>query len=176
MEFDGQDDFIECPDRPALNPLGAWSICTWVRASSWVHPRDAADYIVSKDDWKNGARGYVLRFAAAGQPDFTIGVGNNWSEVRDRTPRPLNAWVHLAAVFDGRRKVLFVNGEEKGVHEERRPIAASKFALRLGRGAFDPNRRFHGTIDELALFDIPLTADDIRQVYELGQSGTPLAR
>lgn len=176
LEFDGKDDYLECPDAPSLNPSGALSVCAWVQPRSWVHPQDAADYVISKDDWKNGDRGYVLRFAAAGQPDFTLGVGSNWSGVRGPNRQPLGEWVHLAAIYDGQRKVLLVNGVEQAVYPETARISASPVPLRIGRGAFAPQRRFHGLIDEVAIFDLALTADDIRIIYGLGRAGTPLAR
>ena len=177
FQFDGRDDFVECPDRPSLNPREAATLCAWVKARSWVAPDDAIDYVISKDDWKQGARGYVLRFAWGGRINFTTGDGRKWSNRpnwRNEAGQPLETWLHVAAVFDGHHHVLLVNGQEIATIPVDQPIAASPFPLRVGRGAFDPKRRFHGLIDEVAVFDIALTVDDIGRIYQLGEAGTPL--
>ena len=44
-----------------------------------------------------------------------------------------------------------------------------------GKGTYDKNRRFQGEIDEVAIFDMALTVDDIRIIYRMGNYGQSLA-
>lgn len=92
-------------------------------------------------------------------------------------------WFHLAAVYDPaeRRVVQYANGVRVGDEE-----IIEKFyidTLRIGPAEIgnwgQPFRKtpafavrnLNGTIDELAVYDAPLTADEIRRLY---QEGKPL--
>ena len=88
----------------------------------------------------------------------------------------LDTWYHLAAVYDGWNLVLLVNGVEVGVQPTNKPISISPQPLRIGRGPFAQDRRFDGTIDEVAVFDMALTAADLQAVIDLGHSGKGLAK
>jgi hypothetical protein len=87
----------------------------------------------------------------------------------------LSTWMHLAAVYDGQNEVLSVNGAEVVTLPASDAIAVSPKPLRLGRGPFDQKRRFHGLIDEVAIFDMALTAADLQAIIDLGRAGKPLA-
>jgi hypothetical protein len=176
LSFDGKDDFVECADQPGLNPSQALTICAWVRPQSWLKLADSQDYLLSKDDWSRGSHGFVLRFAFGGQLDLTLGHAEGWAGVKTETRVPLDQWVHVAAIYDGRHEVVLLNGIEQGSRTFDQQITASRFLLRIGRGAYAEQRRFHGLIDEVAMFDIALTAADIQAIYELGVSGEQLAQ
>ncbi len=171
LYFDGIDDYVEFPADADDRATTALSICLWARPEAWVHPSDAADYLVSQDDWRRGAHGFVLRFAAGGQADFTIGTGRQWSEVRDSERQAIGNWVHLVAVYDGQRKTLYINGVSVASHPETQPIAPSSFALRIGRGKFAPKRGFHGVLDEIVVAHSAFSASDIQEVFDLGVHG-----
>lgn len=176
LDFNGRDNLVECPDNPSLNPTGAMTIVAWARPDSWRNPNDVHDYVVGKDDWAQGARGFTLRFGHGGELDATIGHGSNWLSVVTKERQPLHEWIHVAAVYDGRNLVTLVNAVELATQPLDRPIAPSPFPLMVGGGPYGRDRRFQGQIDEVALFDTALTADDIRVLYELGKAGTRLCK
>lgn len=90
-------------------------------------------------------------------------------------------WFHIVAVYDpaGRRVVQYVNGEEVGSEE----ITDEYFidTLRIGAGEIGnwgqpfretpwfSVRNLNGTIDELAIFDAALSADEVHALYEQGK-------
>lgn len=78
----------------------ALTVSAWIKAATLS---TEADYIVSKGDWDQayslGISGGHLRFAIGGymlQCDDLI---------------PLNQWVHVAGVYDGKQLVVMVNGK-----------------------------------------------------------------
>jgi hypothetical protein len=176
LSFDGRDDVVQCADQPSLNPQAALTICAWIRPESWQKPNMAHDYVLSKDDWSRGPHGFVLRLGTGGQLDLTLGQGSGWSTAKTESKVKLGQWTHIAAVYDGQRQVLLVNGVEQSSLPFARPIAASTYPLRIGLGAYAKDRRFHGLIDEVALFATALPAADLRAIYDLGTAGQPLAR
>jgi hypothetical protein len=171
LEFAGAEHFVECPDQPSLNPAISFTLCAWVRASA----TGAVDDIVSKEDWGGGSElGYVLKFHE-GRPSCNFGNGRNWLWILAPKAAELSTWMHLAAVYDGQNEVLSVNGAEVVTLPASDAIAVSPKPLRLGRGPFDQKRRFHGLIDEVAIFDMALTAADLQAIIDLGRAGKPLA-
>ena len=59
LDFDGPDDYVECPDQPSLNPTEAISVCAWLRQRT-VLSSGGADDVLSKEEWGGGTgRGFV---------------------------------------------------------------------------------------------------------------------
>jgi hypothetical protein len=165
----GPADYVECPDNKSLNP-SAFTICTWVKERS-----RQGGYFVSKEDWEGGGdRGYVLRCGQLNRVvDLTIG-GGVWQEVRSDIGLELGRWHHVAATYDGKQTAVFVNGVKRGSTALKRPIAHSRYNLRIGGGTFDKNRTLDGTLDELAIFGRALTEAEIQSVYQMGLNGKGL--
>ncbi|WP_439625987.1 LamG domain-containing protein [Gemmata sp.] len=86
-------------------------------------------------------------------------------------------WNHLVACRLPDRLELYVNGELAGTSSADPGDETTPCRLmvgRLKRGAqpgIDQERAFVGRIDELAVYDRPLTAGDVRRHYELGAGG-----
>lgn len=95
----------ESYDGKAGKPFAAPIISKTLTVSAWIKPasRSAeADYIVSKGEWNQGyslglSNGH-LRFAIDG------------AMLQCDEPIPLNQWVHVAGVFDGRQMAVLVDG------------------------------------------------------------------
>ncbi len=169
LEFAGPEHYVECADQPSLNPTGAITVCAWAKQMSVVNPVGADD-IVSKQEH----RGYVLCLNHE-LPTFSFGTSPEWLRVMGPQKLGHDTWIHLAAVYDGTSDVLLVNGIEVGALATTKSIPVSPTPLRVGRGPFDQSRRFHGVIDEVAIFDMALTATDLQAIIDLGRGGKPLA-
>src|SRR5207342_1176195 len=70
-------------------------------------------------------------------------------------------WTHLAATYDGSVVALYVNGAQVATQFTTGPIASSGNALRIGSNSIwgEP---FNGLIDEVRVYNQPLTAAQIR--------------
>ena len=174
LEFAGSEQYVECPDQPSLNPASALTICAWVWNRAAVRP-NGADDIVSKEEWGGGSgRGFCLRLHDR-RANFNFGSGPDWLQVQAPQPLPQGEWQHLAGIYDGQNEVLLVNGVEVGSQSTTKAISASPRPLRIGRGPFADDRRFHGLVDEVAIFDMALTAADIQAIVNLGREGRSLS-
>ena len=83
-------------------------------------------------------------------------------------------WFHFAAVADGKRIRLYVNGKEKvskrqGSDRQPEPFTNSEEPLTIGTG-------LDGTIDEVMILDRALTEDEIKEAMELGKRRESLDR
>jgi hypothetical protein len=87
-------------------------------------------------------------------------------------------WHHLVAQRSGGRMELYMDGEPAQSAPLRPGAATEACRLLLGRLKPEPrlpgrvhSRPFVGRIDELALYDRPLSPEEVRRHYELGTSG-----
>jgi hypothetical protein len=177
LQFDGKDDLVDCGNDASLNPGRELTICAWVRPEEWQQGGNIPDYIVGKDDWKQpGIRGFSTRFARGGELALVMAGDKTWVGTESAGKQPLRQWVHVAGVYDGENLVTLINGVEAGTRSFDRPVKASPLPLVIGGSPFGKERRFNGIIDEVAVFDLALTFDDIRTIYGLGASGNALTK
>jgi hypothetical protein len=87
-------------------------------------------------------------------------------------------WHHLVAQRSGGWMELYVDGVPTQPLATRSALATEACRFLLGRLKPEPrpsgkihSRPFVGRIDEIALYDRPLSAGEVRRHYELGNSG-----
>jgi hypothetical protein len=115
LSFDGDGDYVDCGNNPALNPSGSFSITLWAYIRDWS--TGWAESMFSKGgDHDRG--GWVVRrfssevivFTGAGFVATTQGENHN---LAGNTPPPLNEWVHIACVYDVNNVAyIYINGAE----------------------------------------------------------------
>jgi hypothetical protein len=171
LSFKGKEDYVECKNSSSLNPTAALTVCAWIKVRSL-----RAGYLVSKEDWKDGEHGYVLRAddIQTGKFKLTIGDGT-WHDARSDDPVDLAEWHHVASTFDGKSMVVFVDGRKGPPTTLEQPISPSPGNLRIGCGSFDTERDFDGVIDEVAIFARALSDKEVQAVYAMGVKGQSLA-
>ena len=67
-------------------------------------------------------------------------------------------WVHVAAVYDGKEVALYKDGQPDGKLEETPDGSEGAFGITPGFGSYT------GLIDEFAVWDVALTAEEIGQI------------
>lgn len=163
--------FLECADADSLNATNQVTIALWAKAGAWGM-RD----LVSKEDWDGGgARGYVLRQVGADRFDFTVGA-SEWRGAESGSGMQMGRWHHVAGVFDGEQIRLYVDGLERGATTYSGAIEASHYKLRVGSCQFSPERQFVGAVDEIAVWNRALTADELRSLYDYSNQGQSYCR
>jgi hydrogenase maturation factor HypE len=74
---------------------------------------------------------------------------------------PLSAWTHLAWTYDGTTLRMFVNGVQVSSRAVSGAVAATAGALRIGGNSIW-GEYFRGQIDEVRIYNRPLTAAEIQ--------------
>ena len=157
LEFNGIDAFVEIPDSESLALTDGLTIAMWIYLRSYS---TAGGTGVTKENcYKMGTsvtRKEELRLAIA---------GGKW--VSDRvlgdTDVPLKEWHHIAGTYDAASgdAIVYLDGEEDGRAEYSGEIVPNTEVVWIGRG-WDPY--FDGLYDEVAIWNVPLFEDEIRQV------------
>ncbi len=146
----------------------------------WVRPWDVSRLqgVISQED-KDSSEGFALGIGADGYVGFYLGDGVSPDEaVVHRTKTGVvtrNKWNHLVATWDGRRKRVYVNGEEVGGWDFVGVLTPGPHPLRLGAMAQGglAQHFLDGDIAMPALVGRALTDEEVRARWSVrGREGS----
>ncbi len=166
LDFDGSNDYVEVPHHADLALTSSLSIAAWIR------PVDFGDSsygrILAKQQYVGGfGPGYSLYVAdrPTGSPagvrtlcaniDTAIGCA-----VDDAVS--VGVWQHVVLVFDDDANEVhfYVDGQSRGGFSTSVNLRSSTVPLRIG-DRDDLARSFHGSIDEVQIWDRALSAAEV---------------
>lgn len=183
FRFDSDDDRVTVPHTSSLNPgPNGFTVEFWVRAfpnqpSGLWTVIDKSHGFIDNTGWAFQGEGGTLGFliGRGGPAPFGNFVGAGW--VTDHFLYDY-CWHHVAGIYDPvRQRVSFyVDCELAGsegvlapaeIANNTRPLA---FGYATGAGA-SPQRFFRGMIDEVTVYDRPLTRAELEAVCHAGAAG-----
>ncbi len=152
--FDGRNDYVE--DSNVISNGNA-TITAWIKSEG--------DNTLSSNRIVAGQNNFYL---VVNDSDSSVTVMLNGSAVLTSTDIVTDAiWVHVAATTNGSQTVLYVNGEVQGSPTGSGGVNNDASNFTIGRLANTDSNYFHGEIDEVRVFDIALTEEEIqRTVYQ----------
>ena len=167
LSFDGQDDYVDCGNDASLAVSDSLTI------SAWVYANGLPGGIVMKGKsgtWQNNE--YGIR-GTGGAWRFFICNEYKWGKPGAKMDGltfslPINEWVYIVAVTSKNlgKLTVYVNGEIRAQRDRTVDnIGASKSSIMsIGRGY--TAGFFHGTIDEVRVYNRALTAEEIKNHYD----------
>ena len=163
------DDKIDVPANPAFNPP-SFSIEAWARPA--VAGGALRSVVTCRDS--SPTRGFAVYAGDDGRWQFWLGNGTTWT-VATGPAAVVGSWTHLVGTYDSATQSMrfFVNGV---LAEELTSTFQQNLArpLRIGAGRTESasgDYFFNGEVDEVALFDRPLTAEEISRRYTVATTG-----
>jgi hypothetical protein len=191
LQFDGVDDCVNLGNNDIFNPTGSFSVALWANieawASEWGHSMignrgDAAGWTIRHfGSWWASQNASQWPQPASAICFTTRGIGNTANGVED-TPTneapPLNEWIHVACVYDNVNNVkyIYINGEQQAkVSTNAGAITAATQRFYLGAISNSANTGqesyFTGMLDDVRLYDSPLSEAEVLDVMEARESG-----
>jgi hypothetical protein len=176
FRFDGVDDYIRVPHHPSLNPASALTIEAWIHSAS----TEGARVIVSKWNDDTGDWSYIFKDHNDSDKlriELSESIHNDLADLEGSTSIPLGTWIHVATTYDvGEGTVrLYFNGIEDAslMVGPGRLIDSSLTDLLIGAvftgGGILEN--FAGLIDEVAIYNRALSAEEIAAIFNAGSAG-----
>lgn len=181
FSFDGTDDYIALPMSYDSTNIGSFSVSAWVKipenGGDWsVVDFDRSEYFSTsvgiKDDEINGEGNYVGFHST----DSTGSTSDMWSRtsVRDED------WHHVAWVFDGSTKYIYIDGRLDRTQSVS-GIGSGDFKRYgfIGDGSeadtFNGSRNdihYKGELDEVRFYDTAISKGAVWKLYTAGREYT----
>jgi hypothetical protein len=175
LRFDGAGSHVNCGHDESFNVTDEITIVAWARIESDSNWQDiiAKDIAGGTNSWQMFAR----HSATSGKPRGIIIVddGGNWKAVSPDADADTadGDWHHYALTYnisDGVAR-YYIDGVESGTAEDpgKNQIQVTETDVYMGKKTND-TAPFGGVIDEVAVFNVALSGDDIRTIMEQGIS------
>lgn len=156
LVFDGTSSLVTVNNSATLQLSNAMTL------EAWVNPSTVSG--AWRDVIYKGNDNYYLEGTSTGSKSAPA-VGGTFGTADvvlfGTAALPGNTWTHLAATYDGTTTRLYVNGTQVANQTQTGAITASLNPLQIG-GDSIYGQYFQGTIDEVRIYNLALTATQIQ--------------
>ena len=163
FQFDGVDDFIEISDNEMLDINDDITLSAWI----YLESEKVVSTILAKGDLETNFAYYMATGLNYDNGSSSFQVANQADDRRGvRSPSALNThqWYHLVGIRNGTTLTTYVNGI---------PVNTSDCftdGLRINNlnlllGWYHSDYYFHGIIDEIRIYDIALSDNEVLSLY-----------
>lgn len=166
LEFDGKDDMVDTSYSSDEQNSG-FTILAWIKPSIAI----STQIVVAGRS--NGGPQLNLNSSGKAMTGFKMDNGQ-FAHISGTTTFPKGKWTHIAGTYDGSVIKVYVDSVEEGTLKPSNPPGKNTYTVQIG--AFD--ERLHGggyvgqfapaAIDEVAVFNVALSKDDINAIITQG--------
>ncbi|MDD5385800.1 MAG: Calx-beta domain-containing protein [Sulfuricurvum sp.] len=158
-KFDGTNDYVDVGN--VLNPLSSsWSVSVWFKWNG-----KGGDNIIYNKENLYEARVSGGYFQYAWMPHWNWDGGTSFPVTQD-------TWYHAVVTYDGITQKVYKDGVKVYERAQSGAIGTNTNKLLMGaRGSGSPGSFFGGNIDEVQIFDMALTAEEITSLYSNESTG-----
>lgn len=166
LEFDGINDYVRVNGSVGLTNATTITVEAWIYANAWeANVFDGV--IVSKADVgpPTGTQGWILSTGNNGRASFEVAPIGPQAYWKAESGPVMNTgqWHHLAGTFDGNAVRIYIDGVLQSTQAYVGTIQPGTSDLYFGRHTLLPGRQFEGRIDEVRIWDVALTANQLQQ-------------
>jgi hypothetical protein len=166
--------FVECPQAAqSVQSRTPVSASAWVKIEAWGPQHVAVvSRPIGRDDLKQD-------YFNLGMLDGKLKVRSDFWNVRitAKPMMPLGRWVHVAFTYDASSTLrLYMDGKEMGAktskRKQRQGLLTGPVFIGAGVDAGerpDPTQQLAGAVDEVAIYDRTLSADEVAALADGGQ-------
>jgi len=166
LEFDGKDDYVDCGNDDTLN-ANTFTLMAWVFPTSI----DAATHeMIAGKGWSATERSYYFSILQGKAFVSFRNPGNTaQADVQGNTAFQKSTWYHIAGINNRKenKAAIYVNGVKENEKAIDYDVMVTPKPLWIGNLG-DHTLHFNGIIDDLAIFNVALTEDEIKDIMRKG--------
>jgi hypothetical protein len=160
--------YVSRPNTAATRFTGPFTMMVWMKPTTLVAGQNHVDMsgVIFNADYlaASGWNGYTMHRTIGGNIRFTIGDATASNNLQSTGTAPDNVWTHVACVYTGTQKIIYLNGVANTTLASTLNPGVWNFAnLRIGLDDYD--RNYYGNLDEVRLFNVALTAQEVNAYY-----------
>lgn len=173
FSFDGINDEVRIPNSPDLAPTNGVTVIGWLITTGTVDFAGLVDKFVQDTVTSgyavsmSGDNGFGQNHRGILRADLGLGSGYttafNQKRVDDGQPH------QFALTCDGAQAFLYVDGVAGNAVTITNWVATNSQDLFFGVDTSSSSRHFQGQLDELAIYDRALTAEEVKALFDSGQ-------
>ena len=171
VELSGEaGGWVEVPDSASLD------ITDEITLMCWVYPTQFTDewFRIIVKTWAGDTApwmvyGFYEQGGSNGKTGFIISVNKGTEKRCGNGPSPqlpAKEWTHLAATYDGNKMKLYYDGEVKVEADAKGKIDTNDVPVSIGRNSEGNREHYIGRIDEVAIWSVALTQDEIQKAMD----------
>jgi hypothetical protein len=162
FSFNGAS-YVSIPDSPSLDTfISSITIEAWIKVNQFNRFPDW-NGIVTKGNssWRLARYGNssVIGFSTTGLSNGDLAGNKNIND---------GQWHHVAAVYDGTNKYIYVDGVLDASAPATGMLAQNSYPVCLGENVEAPGHLWNGLIDEVSIYNCALSASEIQADYAAG--------
>jgi hypothetical protein len=164
--FDGRDDYIEIPKGHNLDITGSLTL------SAWVHP---INYETTASEEKTIVWSQTSYYLSLYRPqkalaNYRYGMSNPGYHRTTENSVPIEKYTLITAVWNRESLKQFINGKlVNTIANVQGNAHQTTGVIRIGREDCCGNRAFNGIIDDVRIYNRPLSALEIQALYKQPQ-------
>ena len=164
---------VVLPEIPEYDVTSEVTLMTWMKTTSvttWAR-------LIDKSQWQTSGYDLVLNQNTQ-VPMLEFFVNNTTSQVMATTPADDNEWHFIAGTFGNQTLRIYVDGIQEGEVGSNGGVDINPNNLPVmigGESSSNGGNQYFGIVDEVAMFNRELTADEIQNIFENGMTLPELA-
>jgi hypothetical protein len=164
IHFDGVDDYIEVPHNDMLN-LSEYTLELWMYVESGT---DNLSTLIGKNNNNESTYSLQISNVSEGTLRFWVfdGTGYLANMYSSAGAFVVDEWTHVAITYDNTTQLytMYVNGDVVASYTGTSGTHASNLPIQIGRGIGSSDYLFKGKMDEIRIWDRPLSACELNSV------------
>ena len=168
LSFDGVNNYVDCGNGASLRPTSALTVEAWVKYAGFFSD-NTGHAIVSEAQFTSN--GFML-YQACGTPynrvRYFVKTDTGLFIGQSGTPLSINTWYHLAMTYDGSDLTLYIGGVYDSSISATGNVKWSGTTpnLYIGSTYIAGGTKFKGLIDDVRIWNVALSQDQLGEVYE----------
>lgn len=161
--FNGKTSKMTAANSPQMNS-DLLTVSFWAKPNSF--PASGEVYLLSNGGWQER---WKISLPSHGKPVFTTHAASccNDTDSGDGNALTIGEWKHVVMTHDGVEDRIYVNGALANSKPYSGNLASTVQPLGIGYDPIDNGGFFDGSLDEVQLYSVALSAQEVADLYAL---------